>query len=38
MNTNPKGRAFWEREGFIATGLSGMSIVGTNQQEPSSVG
>lgn len=33
MTINPKGRAFWEREGFLATGLSGMSVVGDHQQE-----
>lgn len=33
MTINPRGRAFWEREGFIATGLSGMSVVGDHQQE-----
>ncbi len=33
MTNNPKGRAFWEREGFLATGLSGKSVVGDNQQE-----
>ncbi|WP_037316252.1 GNAT family N-acetyltransferase [Ruegeria halocynthiae] len=33
MTINSKGRAFWEREGFSATGLSGMSVVGDNQQE-----
>ena len=33
MTINSRGRAFWEREGFVATGLSGMSVVGNNQQE-----
>jgi len=33
MTINPKGRAFWEREGFSATGLSGMSVVGDHHQE-----
>lgn len=33
MTINPKGRAFWEREGFTATGLSGVSVVGNSQQE-----
>lgn len=33
MTINSKGRAFWEREGFVATGLTGMNVVGDNQQE-----
>lgn len=32
MASNPQGRAFWEREGFIATGLSGAMTVGRRQQ------
>lgn len=30
---NARGRAFWEREGFSATGLSGFSVVGEARQE-----
>ena len=33
MKTNPKGRAFWEREGFSTTGLSGVVTMGSRQQE-----
>lgn len=33
MTINTKGRAFWEREGFPTTGLSGMNIAGDHQQE-----
>lgn len=25
LEANPRGRAFWEREGFVATGVSGVS-------------
>ena len=33
MTINSRAHAFWEREGFCATGKSGVSIVGTNRQE-----
>ncbi|MEP2029870.1 MAG: GNAT family N-acetyltransferase [Paracoccaceae bacterium] len=33
MTINARGRAFWEREGFSATGKKGVSVGGENQQE-----
>ena len=32
MASNPRGRAFWEREGFVDTGLSGTMHVGAREQ------
>jgi len=32
MASNPRGRAFWEREGFVDTGLSGKMQVGLREQ------
>jgi GNAT superfamily N-acetyltransferase len=32
LETNPKGRAFWHREGFAATGKSGMVTLGRKTQ------
>lgn len=32
MASNPRGQAFWEREGFIDTGLSGTMQVGLREQ------
>ena len=32
MASNPRGRAFWEREGFRDTGLSGTMQVGLREQ------
>lgn len=32
LAANPRGRAFWEREGFTATGLSGSATLGKKTQ------
>ena len=32
LEANPRGRAFWQREGFMATGISGTVTMGTKTQ------